>query len=70
MLEKKEMEENCHVLITSPLNEGGRDKKTASLRLYALTIVYSVLSDIYYWTFLKFLHGSVLIFQAINELKR
>jgi hypothetical protein len=23
-------EENCHMLITSPLNEGGRDKKVVS----------------------------------------
>ena len=25
-----EGEENCHMLITSPLNEGGRDKKTST----------------------------------------
>jgi hypothetical protein len=25
--EEKEKEKNCHMLIMSPLNEGGRDKK-------------------------------------------
>ena len=36
MAEKKEkkVKENCHMLITSPLNEGGRDKNRMILRVW------------------------------------
>ena len=44
-------EENCHMLITSPLNEGGRDKNKSGISLkllvgFCINLIYKLVSDL------------------------